>query len=195
MHLRIIIVEDEAVVAAAVASRVGRLGHHVVGIVSTGEAALELARQDCPDLFLMDIVLATTMSGLETAKRLKTVCDAPVVFLTSHSDVDTLKQAGSVGAWGYILKPFDGRDLMAQLEITHYKYQADKTLRQRERQLQLISDTAPVFILQCDREGRYQFVNKPFAERVGWRPEHCMGQTIQAVVGMTASAALSPHIQ
>ena len=116
MQLRIVIVEDEAVIAADVASRVNRLGHQVLAIVSTGEGAIELAGQDCPDLFLMDIFLAGTMTGVETAQRLKTFCDAPVVFLTSHSDEETLQRASSVGALGYILKPFDDRDLKAQLE-------------------------------------------------------------------------------
>jgi len=79
MHLRIVIVEDEAIVAANVASYV-HTGHRVVGIVSTGEAAIELVRRDCPDLFLMDIVLAGPMSGIEPAERLKCFCETPIVY-------------------------------------------------------------------------------------------------------------------
>ena len=195
MNLRMVIVEDEVIVAADVASKVRKFGYQVVATVSTGEEAIALAREECPDFFLMDILLGGVMSGVETAQRLQTFCDVPVVFLTAHSDEETLKRAVSIGPYGYILKPFDERDLMTQLDIARHRHQADKALRERELQLQLISDTAPVLIIHCDREGHYKFVNKPFANRLGLRPEDCMGKPIKEVIGEEGYTILHPYIQ
>ena len=131
-QLSVLIVEDEAILAAHLASKVKLLGYRVTGPVSTGEEALALAQAERPDIALLDIRLHGHMDGIQTATRLKQWRDIPVIFLTAHSDQETLKRASAVGPFGYILKPFEERDLATQLEVTLYKHQAEASLRQSE---------------------------------------------------------------
>ena len=122
----ILIVENEAVVAEDLAQKVTALGYRVIGTVSTGEAALEVARAQRPNLILLDIKLDGTLDGIETAHRLRHMSDLPFVFLTAHSDPETVKKANAADAFGYILKPFRERDLQVQLETALYRYRATK---------------------------------------------------------------------
>jgi len=122
----ILIVENEAVVAEDLAQKVTALGYCVIGTVSTGEAALEVARAQRPNLILLDIKLDGTLDGIETAHRLRHMSDLPFVFLTAHSDPETVKKANAADAFGYILKPFRERDLQVQLETALYRYRATK---------------------------------------------------------------------
>ena len=131
-QLSVLIVEDEAILAAHLASKVKLLGYRVIGPVSAGEEALGLAQDERPDIALLDIRLNGEIDGIETATRLKQSQDVPVIFLTAHSDQETLKRASAVGPFGYILKPFEERDLATQLEVTLYKHQAEASLRQSE---------------------------------------------------------------
>ena len=131
-QLSVLIVEDEAILAAHLASKVKLLGYGVIGPVSTGEEALDLIQAETPNIALLDIRLDGQLDGIETAVLLKQIRDIPVIFLTAHSDQETLKRASAVGPFGYILKPFEERDLATQLEVTLYKHQAEASLRQSE---------------------------------------------------------------
>jgi len=131
-QLSVLIVEDEAILAAHLASKVKLLGYRVIGPVSTGEEALDLIGRESPNIALLDIRLDGNLDGIETASRLKQFRDIPVIFLTAHSDQETLKRASTVGPFGYILKPFEERDLATQLEVTLYKHQSEASLRQSE---------------------------------------------------------------
>jgi PAS domain S-box-containing protein len=131
-QLSVLIVEDESILAAHLASKVKLLGYRVVGPVPTGEEAISLAQLERPDIALLDIRLDGELDGIQTAARLKHSRDIPIIFLTAHSDQETLKRASEVGPFGYILKPFEERDLATQLEITLYKHQAETSLRRSE---------------------------------------------------------------
>ncbi len=112
----ILIVEDEAIIAYDLASKVQRLGYEVVGIASTGEEAIELSRKHRPVLVLMDIQLAGAMDGIEAAQQIQNECNLPVLFLTANADPSTnerMRQAGSIGC---IMKPFDKGDIRIQIE-------------------------------------------------------------------------------
>ena len=122
----VLIVEDEAIVAEDLAQKVTALGYLVIGMASSGEAALELAQAQRPHLILLDISLDGALDGIETANRLRNVCDLPVIFLTAHSDQDTVKRANAAGAFGYVLKPFREHDLEVQLDTALYRYRATK---------------------------------------------------------------------
>lgn len=137
-----LIVEDQAVVAADLAAKVEALGYRVVGIVSIGERAIDIARSQAPDVALMDIRLAGPLDGIETAKRLQSLYDTSVVFVTAHSDsdtLDTLKRASLSGHCGYLLKPVHERDLAIQLEIALYKHQTEGLLRASEERLRTLA--------------------------------------------------------
>lgn len=129
----ILIVEDEFIVAADLESRLWRLGYSVVGSTDTGEEAVVLARKHRPSLIMMDIHLAGAMDGIEAANAIRTECDLPVVFLTAHSDADTIERAGQTEAFGYILKPFDERELRTHVRMALYKHAAEQRLREADR--------------------------------------------------------------
>ena len=104
---RLLIVEDEAIVAADLQSRLPQLGYQVAGTAASGEHALALAEQVQPDLVLMDIHLPGTMDGIETAREMRARFRLPVVFLTAYAEGATLQRAKLAEPFGYILKPFE----------------------------------------------------------------------------------------
>ena len=103
----ILIVEDEAIVAADIANKLRKLGYKVAGSTGAGEEAIEIARRQRPSLVLMDIRLSGAMDGITAAEAIRRECQVPVVFLTAHSDKATLQRAKQAEAFGYILRPFD----------------------------------------------------------------------------------------
>ena len=120
----ILIVEDEAVVAADLAGKLERAGYRSVGIAADGEDAVETAKTLAPDLVLMDIRLAGPMDGIKTAERIQSIRNVPIVYLTAHSDMTTLRRAAATEPFGYILKPFEERDFTTQIEIAKIKHPA-----------------------------------------------------------------------
>jgi len=127
---RLLIVEDEAIIAADLADRLRSLGYDVVDVLSRGEDVVAVATATGPSLVLMDIRLAGAMDGVAAAEALHATCDVPVVYLTAHSDRATLQRAKLTEPFGYILKPFDERELEAHIEMALYKHGAERKLRQ-----------------------------------------------------------------
>ncbi len=142
--ISILIVEDEAIVAADLAAKLRRLGYTVCGSAERGEDALDLARERCPDLVLMDIRLAGEMDGVETAERIRRECDVPVIYLTAHSDRVTLDRAKRTEPFGYLLKPFDELELETHIEMALYKHQAEETLREGEERFHAAFDQGAI---------------------------------------------------
>jgi len=114
---RILIVEDETIVAMDIAATLRRLGYEIVGMVGTGKAAIASAESMKPDLILMDIRIKGPMDGIEAASVIQQQRVTPIVFLTAHSDVDTVERAKAASPYGYLVKPFDERALHRALEI------------------------------------------------------------------------------
>jgi PAS domain S-box-containing protein len=131
----ILIVEDEAIVAADLAAKLGQLGYEVAGIAAKGEEAIVLADSLRPDLVLMDIQLEGHTDGIEAAEAISSQLDLPIIYLTAHSDAATLARAKLSGPFGFILKPFEERELATNIEMALYKHQADRQLREQRDQL------------------------------------------------------------
>ena len=144
----ILIVEDEA---EDLASKVRKLGYEVVGTTSSGEEAFELARQLLPALVLMDIRLDGAMDGIEAAEKIHLEYNLPILFLTAHSDRGTVERARQAGTFGYILKPFDERDLRVQIEMALYKNAVDQQLRVSKERLAGINQILQA-ALTCETE-------------------------------------------
>ena len=121
-NVRILIVEDEAPVAYTIQMMLERLGYTVVAIVSSGEEGIQQVTETYLDLVLMDIVLKGEMNGMEAAAQIHSRFNIPVVYLTGHADDDTLRQAALTEPfWGYLLKPFDIKELDAAVKIALFK--------------------------------------------------------------------------
>ncbi|HKR36212.1 MAG TPA: response regulator [Steroidobacteraceae bacterium] len=133
---RIMVVEDERILALDLAETLDELGYTVVGVASRGEEAIELAGRLDPQLILMDVRLAGEIDGITAAETIRREHDVPVVFLTAHADDDTLHRATSSDASAYLVKPFKPPDLRCVIEIALHKHAADVRLRENERWLE-----------------------------------------------------------
>ncbi len=132
----ILVVEDEAVVAMDIQVRLTKAGYQVCGTADTGEKAIRRALERKPDLVLMDVSLKGDIDGIQTAERLRALLDVPVVFLTAYTDEDILRRAKGTEPFGYVVKPFDDRDLRVAIEIGVHRHRLTVQLREANEQLQ-----------------------------------------------------------
>ena len=114
---RVLIVEDESVIATNLQRSLTQLGYDVVDWVPTGEAAIELAELERPDLVLMDIRLAGALSGIDTARWIWDRLQTPVVYCTAHADLETLKAVQTTESYGFVVKPFQSGAVRAAVEL------------------------------------------------------------------------------
>lgn len=114
---QILLVEDDRVIVKIAEWRLSKLGYDLCGKAETGEEALELVVNRRPDLVLMDINLKGNMDGIECAKKIRKDFNIPVIFVTSHSDGDTLRRAKEIHPDGFIRKPFEDEDLRVAIEL------------------------------------------------------------------------------
>lgn len=129
MVAKVLIVEDEKIVAKDIANTLKKLGYSVSASVSSGEEAIRNVTQSLPDLILMDIRLKGEMDGIEAAEHIKTMTDIPIIYLTANADENTLQRAKITEPFGYIIKPFDERDLHTTIEIALRRHLAETAIR------------------------------------------------------------------
>jgi diguanylate cyclase (GGDEF)-like protein len=131
----ILLVEDEGLIARDLEDTLTRLGYRVSGIASEGAEAIEMARELHPQLVVMDVSLRGDVDGIEAACAIQEDAPVPVIFLTGHSDTETLQRAVMTGPLGYLIKPFQEDDLRCAIEVAIHKHRADIERRQREEHL------------------------------------------------------------
>jgi two-component system, response regulator PdtaR len=128
----IILVEDEIIVAADVKNRLENMGYNVLGIFDTGEEAIQKVGELKPNLVLMDIVLKGEMDGIDAALKIRELFNIPIIYLTAYSDEKTLERAKVTEPFGYVLKPFEDREIQSAIEMAIYKHQMEKKLKESE---------------------------------------------------------------
>lgn len=129
MACRILIVEDEALVARDIACRMESAGYEVVATVGEGRLAIEKVQNYEVDLILMDIMINGELDGIQTAERILTDKDYPIVFLTAFEDQATIARAKEVAPYGYLVKPFETRDLKLMIEMALVRFDLEKKLK------------------------------------------------------------------
>ncbi|MFV0348369.1 MAG: response regulator, partial [Halodesulfovibrio sp.] len=129
----ILLVEDEPVIALDIRRRLQQLGYPAPVAVSSGEEAVQRASSIAPDVILMDIYLSGSLDGIDTAGLLRDRVSAPVIYLTGHADEETLRRAMITEPFGYILKPFEDRELHTCIEMALYKHKMESDIRTKER--------------------------------------------------------------
>lgn len=149
---RILIVEDETIVALDLEHRLARLGYESAGTIDTGEQALTQTEQQHPDLVLMDIRLAGAMDGITAAQEIRRRFRTPVIYLTAYSEDGTLQRAKLTEPFGYILKPFEDQELKTTIEMALYKHQAEEEIRRLNRLLGLLSQVNQTIVRCKSRE-------------------------------------------
>jgi DNA-binding NarL/FixJ family response regulator len=133
----IMVVEDEAIIAIRLQERLTAMGYHIIGISYSGEDAMAQARRLRPDLILMDIMIPGKMDGIAVAKSVKTELDIPVIFLTAFSEDKIIDRAKQAEPYGYLVKPFQDRELKACVEVALYKKEMEKALKEAHDELEL----------------------------------------------------------
>ncbi|MBF0344263.1 MAG: response regulator [Nitrospirae bacterium] len=123
--MNILVVEDEIVIARDIEYKLKKIGYGVPAIAASGEEAVKLAGEINPALILMDIMLEGKMDGIEAAYQIDERFNIPIVYLTAHSDLDTLNRAKITEPFGYILKPFTQRDLLVNIGIALYRHRME----------------------------------------------------------------------
>jgi CheY-like chemotaxis protein len=141
---RVLIVEDEAVVAFHLRQELTKLGYIVAGVATQGQQALKLIDEVFPDVVLMDIHIQGEMDGIETAKLIPRYLHIPVIFLTAYSEDSTLKRAGDTHPYGYLIKPFLDRELHATIKMALERSKADEAVRENEALLFRALCTTPI---------------------------------------------------
>lgn len=136
---KILVVEDESIVALDIQVQLKKFGYEVVGHATQGEQAITLATTLHPDLILMDIQLAGEMDGISAAQVIHAELGIPVVFITAFDADEVIKRAKLTEPYGYILKPFSEREMHTVIEMALYKHQAESKLRSNLEQLQKVS--------------------------------------------------------
>jgi PAS domain S-box-containing protein len=181
---RILVVEDEALIAMDLKQRLKRLGYVVTSIARNADDAFSLALSQNPDLILMDIHLDGDKDGIHAAEEIRKTLDIPVVYLTAHSDSFTLERAKITGPFGYITKPFETDTLRVQIEIALFKHRTEQKLRQSEMWLSTTLRNVGDAVIATDRDGRIEFMN-PVAEALsGWTMEEASGESSSEVFRM-----------
>ena len=120
---KVMVVEDEYIIALDLKDRLSRLGYIVPTIATSGKEAVKLAKKDKPDLILMDIMLRGEIDGVQAAKSIRERFDVPVLFVSSFSDINSVKRAQKVSPYGYLVKPFTETELKAGIEEAFRKHQ------------------------------------------------------------------------
>jgi two-component system cell cycle sensor histidine kinase/response regulator CckA len=188
----ILIVEDQRVVARDIEEHLRRLGYSVVGVATSGEKAVQLAEELRPDLVLMDIRLEGAIDGVEAARQIRERFGRPVVYLTAYADEETLRRAKVTEPFGYVLKPFEERELRTVIEMALYKHQAERKLRESERRYADTLSSVGDAVIATDTAGRVTFLN-PVAETLtGWPQREAVGRPLVEVFRIVSEETREP---
>ena len=164
----ILVVEDEAIVARDLQMRLRDLGYLFPSIAHTGNDAVRLAEELVPDLILMDIRLIGKMDGIEAAAIIREQRDIPVIYLTAFADQKTVERAKITAPMGYLVKPFQDRDLKIAIEMAIYRGQLERQLSDSERRFRRMCELLPQCLCEMDRTGNITYANQAGLEMFGY---------------------------
>jgi len=178
---RLMVVDDEAVITTQLEDRLQSMKYDVVGTASSAEESVSMARELCPDLILMDIVMKGKLDGIEAAEIIKNEMDVPIIFLTGYTSDNYIKRAKQVMPFGYIVKPFREEDVRANIEIALYRKDLERKQKQAEeriRRLFLAIEHNPHIIVIMDIDGNFEFINNKFSQTTYYTSNEIIGKGI-----------------
>jgi PAS domain S-box-containing protein len=188
----ILIVEDEGVVALSIQAVLTKMGYKVVGIAVTGNEAIALATQHNPDVILMDIHIKGDIDGIQTTEKLNRIVDIPVIFLTAYADDETVKRAVKTGSHGYLVKPYNPRELYSNIEFAIYKRRMKDRFGSNRENLELFLTKSAGVGLIIDMQNSIIFANSAAETLLGWTHEEMQGKNFFTLINPVVSAADGP---
>jgi PAS domain S-box-containing protein len=186
---RILVVEDEAIVAWDIEQNLVDLGFEVIALASSGDEALTQAASARPDLVLMDIRIQGDLDGIQAGEIIRHRYGVPLIYLTAHGDPETIDRAKRTEPEGYLLKPFKKAELRSVVELALYRHQMERRLREREHLVSTTLRSIADAVITTDQDGRITYMN-PAAETLsGWRGDAAGGLGFHEVLRLRAPAA------
>jgi len=180
---KVLIVEDEWIVSRVISEELALLGYIVTGIATSDVAALASVRDQKPDIVLVDIVLKGSKSdGVSLAATLRQEFQLPVIFITAHTDDATLERAKNTEPFGYLVKPFNERDLRVALETALYKHKMEQQLAESEAFLSAILRSTSDAIIATDSITKVTYMNPAAEKLTGWNKAEALGQEITSLI-------------
>jgi PAS domain S-box-containing protein len=191
-NAQILVVEDESIVAKGIQNELRSLGYAVPAVASSGEEALRKAEETSPDLVLMDIVLKGDMDGVETSQHLRSRFNIPVVYLTAYADSPTLQRAKVTEPFGYLLKPYEERELHTTIELALYKHRLERQVKESEQSLAATLRCLGEAVIVTEAWGDVRMINPVAEQLTGWSPEDAPGKDLSEVLQLIDERTRQP---
>lgn len=181
-HASILVIEDESIVAKDIQNSLRSMGYRVLAVAATGADAVARAEELRPDLVLMDIMLRGDMDGIQAADIIRARFHIPVVYLTAYTDEETLKRAKISEAFGYLLKPFEEKELRIMIEMALYKHQMERRLHDSEAWFKTTLHCIADAVVATDADSRIRFFNIAAEKASGWSSSDALGRPLSEVI-------------
>ncbi len=191
---RILIVEDEIIIAEDIRKTLMHFNYDVLEVVTFAEIAIRRAEELKPDVIMMDIMLEGDMNGIEAAKIIREKLDVPIIFSTAYADESTIEAAKYAGPFGYIVKPFEDRELNATIEMAIYRHRLEAELKRSESSFRgLITGNADGMIV-IDMNGIILFLNSAAEQFLNRNREELISRTFEyPLITEVLSEIVIPH--
>lgn len=180
-NTKVLIVEDEHIVALDMKNRLQQFGYEVVEHVGSGQEAIRSVKTLKPDVVLMDIQLKGDFDGIQTAEYIKQHQDIPIIFITAYADKTTLERAKGIEAFGYLIKPYNDRELYTNIEVALYKHTMEKKLRQSERWLDTTLNSIADGVIATNSGECIRFMNPAAENLTGFSINDAKSSSIERV--------------
>ena len=180
-QVRILVVEDEVIVARTITNQLNQLGYTVIGRASSGEVAIAKALESKPELILMDVILKGDIDGITAASQIREQLDIPVIFLTAYGDDFTVERAKITQPFGYIIKPFTSKDLRIGIEIGLLKHHLERDLRENRDRLATLLNSMSDAVIATNEQGTVTFINPAAELLTGWKRSEALGKDISRI--------------
>jgi len=178
---KILIVEDESIVALHLQNSLQHLGYEIFGIVPSGEQAIALVSNAKPDLTIMDIQLSGKLDGIQTSEIFSKEYQIPVIFLTAYADGPTIERAKVTEPFGYLIKPFEEKDLRGTIEMALYKSKSERRLRESEERYTSLFSQPLSIVFVYDLDGNLLDVNQAFVKLFGYSKSDILTMNIASL--------------
>jgi PAS domain S-box-containing protein len=186
VNAKILIVEDERIVALDISATLKTLGYKIAGIAVSGNEAQDIVVKEKPDLILMDISLKGELDGIQTAEIIQNNNNIPIIYLTAYADEDTLARAKITEPYGYIIKPYDKKILYSVIEMALYKNRMERKVKENERWLSKTLQSMGDGMVATDASGNIKLMNLVAQSKTGWKLEEASGRNINEVMHLTS---------